>query len=248
MHAAGNPFKGPNALTPQRLPFAILPDSRLEKQKEKWNSQCSFPQFAAGADGSLVINFHSMSFDRESASQRDIPDSGEQARVLLEICRNDIDEAHVIAAINVKFAIRREWVLYWSRVQEALVSVEHQLVVAVPPPDWQGTESRAISVGSVEMNPGNCIRREQRCRGCDARPLKREAYGPTFSWKEALPPAQMGAETDNDSAPITREGPTAIRIEGCCSSGFFRRQFRSSERAARVFFQINDLESSPSGK
>ena len=70
--------------------------------------------------------------------------------------------------------------------------MEHQLVVAVPPPDWQGTESRAISVGSVEMNPGNCIRREQRCRGCDARPLKRGAYGPNLSWKEALPPSADG--------------------------------------------------------
>jgi hypothetical protein len=194
------------------------------------------------------MNFHSMSFDRESASQRDIPDSGEQARVLLEICRNDIDEAHVIAAINVKFAIRREWVLYWSRVQEALVSVEHQLVVAVPPPDWQGTESRAISVGSVEMNPGNCIRREQRCRGCDARPLKRGAYGPNLSWKEPLPQRGWMQRLATTLHPLSGEGPTAIRIEGCCSSGFFRCQFRSSERAARVFFQINDLESSPSGK
>jgi hypothetical protein len=102
-----------------------------------------------------------MSFDRESAAQGDIPDSGEHARVLLEICRNDIDEAHVIAAINVKFAISREGVLYWSRVQEALLSVEYQIVVAVPPPDWQGAQGRAISVGSVEMNRGNCIRREQ---------------------------------------------------------------------------------------
>jgi hypothetical protein len=78
---------------------------------------------------------HSMSFDRESAPQGDIPDSGEQARVLLEICRNDIREAHVIAAMNVKFAVRREGVLYWSRVQQALISEEHRLVVAVPPPD-----------------------------------------------------------------------------------------------------------------
>lgn len=128
-----------------RLPLPLLCQiPGIEKQKEKWNSQCSFPQLTAGTDGCSLSTF--ILWVLTANLHRKVPPRTPANRlgVLLEICRNDIHEAQVIAAINVKFAMRREGVLYWSRVQEALVSVEHQLVVAVPPPDWQGTESRAI--------------------------------------------------------------------------------------------------------
>jgi hypothetical protein len=82
-----------------------------------------------------------------------------------------------------------------------------------------------------------------RCKALEERDL----------WAEPLleggaPPAQMGAETGNDSAPIIREGPTAIRIEGCCSSGFFRREFRSSERRRECFSKSVTSSAQPRGK
>ena len=45
-----------------------------------------------------------MDFEGEFEQQPDVPNLTRQARVILEICQNDINEARVIAPTNVMFA------------------------------------------------------------------------------------------------------------------------------------------------
>jgi len=45
-----------------------------------------------------------MSFVRESANWPEIPNPMKQARVILEICNDDIHQARAITATNIKFA------------------------------------------------------------------------------------------------------------------------------------------------
>src|SRR5215468_12746993 len=45
-----------------------------------------------------------MSFEHKSASHPDVPSPTRQARVILEICQNNVNKARIIAATNVIFA------------------------------------------------------------------------------------------------------------------------------------------------
>lgn len=55
-----------------------------------------------------------MDFEGEFAQQPDVPNRTRQARVILENCQNDINEARVIAPTNVMFAETWENIDYWS--------------------------------------------------------------------------------------------------------------------------------------
>lgn len=72
-----------------------------------------------------------MSFDYRA----EIPNPAEQAAVILEICEDNIHDAKVIAGINLKSATTEEDILYWFRVEQALISKQSQLVVAAVRPD-----------------------------------------------------------------------------------------------------------------
>ena len=68
----------------------------------------------------MIRSFPSMNFDRQYASAPEIPNPTEHARVILEICQNDVDEARAIAVRNFNFARSEDDILYWSRVTRAL--------------------------------------------------------------------------------------------------------------------------------
>jgi hypothetical protein len=73
-----------------------------------------------------------MSFECEFTSGPEVPNPDEQARVILEIGDNDISEARLIAATNVRFARSGEGIRYWSQVELALGSKLGELVLSAP--------------------------------------------------------------------------------------------------------------------
>jgi hypothetical protein len=69
-----------------------------------------------------------MSFAGNSNSS--IPNPLEQARVLLEVCCDDLHDARAIAATNVKFARTEENILYWCQVEQQLNFEPRHLAVS----------------------------------------------------------------------------------------------------------------------